>query len=204
MSNIGLAFTLVNSLTNHFGPLAALSGLWRGHGGVDFSFHHADDKPADTSYREEITFKPFGPVDNGDQSLYGLDYKMAAWRASEDDPFHTEVGYWLWCSQLSHVMRGFVIPRGSAILAGGKVKPDADSFTLRADANSDEYGITQNPYLLINARCTAYELNLSVHDATLTYDETSTLEMKEFDEPFQHTDRNVLHRVENFELPPAR
>lgn len=185
----------MNAETNHFGPLAGLTGLWRGNGGVDFSFHHADDQSDNTSYREEITFKPFGPVDNGHQSLYGLDYKMAAWRVGEDDPFHTEVGYWLWCSHLSHVMRGFVIPRGSAILAGGEVQPDATSFTLRADANSDEYGITQNTYLLNNARCIAYELNLSVHDDTLTYDETSTLEMKEFDEPFQHTDRNVLHRV---------
>ena len=40
--------------------------------------------------------KPFGPVDNGTQALYGLDYRMAAWRGDEENPFHTEVGYWLW------------------------------------------------------------------------------------------------------------
>jgi hypothetical protein len=191
----------MSTQTDHFGPLAALAGVWHGTGGTDFSFHHADNQSGDTSYREEITFKPFGPVDNGSQSLYGLDYKMAAWRLGENDPFHTEVGYWLWCSTLEHVMRGFVIPRGSAILAGGEVAPDATSFTLRADADSDEYGITQNTYLLNNARCTAYELNLSVDGDTLTYDETTTLVMKEFDEPFLHTDRNVLQRVETFEIP---
>jgi len=35
-------------------------------------------------------------VDNGSQSLYGLDYKSAMWRWDEENPFHTEVGYWLW------------------------------------------------------------------------------------------------------------
>jgi len=187
----------------HFGPLAALAGEWEGTGGVDVSFHHADNEAGETGYRETITFKPFGPVDNGTQKLYGLDYKMAAWRHGEEDPFHTEVGYWLWCNTLQHVMRGFVIPRGSAILAGGAVDPAATSFTLRASANSDEYGITQNTYLLNNARCTDYVLNLSVDGDTLTYDETSTLVMKEFDEPYLHTDRNVLSRTAKLELPPA-
>ena len=40
--------------------------------------------------------KPFGPVENGSQSLYGLDYKTAMRRDDETNPFHTEVGYWLW------------------------------------------------------------------------------------------------------------
>ena len=106
---------------NHFGPLAQLAGEWEGAKGLAVSHHHAEGAPGDTPYRETITFKPFGPVDNGAQRLYGLDYKMAAWRIGEEDPFHTEVGYWLWCSDLSHVMRGFVIPRGSVILAGGEV-----------------------------------------------------------------------------------
>jgi hypothetical protein len=37
--------------------------------------------------------KPFGPVDNGTQRLYGLDYKSSMWRGDEENPFHTEVGY---------------------------------------------------------------------------------------------------------------
>ena len=186
----------------HFGPLAALAGEWQGTGGVDFSFHHADGATGDTSYRETITFLPFGPVINGDQALYGLDYKMAAWRHGEEDPFHTEVGYWLWCNVSEHVMRGFVIPRGSAVLAGGRVDPDATTFTLRATADSDEYGITQNPHLFNRARCLAYEINLTVDGDTLTYDQTSTLAMAEFDEPFPHTDRNTLTRVATYDLPP--
>ncbi len=188
--------------TSHFGPLVHLIGEWEGDKGLDVSYHHADGAPGDTPYRETITFKPFGPVDNGSQQLYGLDYKMAAWRVGEDDPFHIEVGYWLWDPTLGHVMRAFVIPRGSAILAGGEAAADGTSFTLRAEADSDIYGITSNPYLYENARCTAYEVNVSVDGDTLTYDETTTLAMKQFDEPFAHTDRNTLRRVGTFEVPP--
>jgi len=188
--------------TSHFGPLAQLAGEWEGDGGLDVSYHHAEEAVGDTHYRETITFKPFGPVDNGSQKLYGLDYRMAAWRTGEENPFHTEVGYWLWDAALGHVMRGFVIPRGSAILAGGESAPDATSFTMRATSDSDEYGITQNTYLLSNARCTAYQCNVDVDGDTLTYDETSTLIMNEFDEPYLHTDRNTLRRVAHLEIPP--
>ena len=81
-----------------------------------------------TPYLEKVTFKkPFGPVDNGKQSLYGLDYKSAMWRGSEDNPFHTEVGYWLWDGATGEVMRGFVVPRGITVLAGGTAKADDTS-----------------------------------------------------------------------------
>ena len=72
-----------------------------------------------TPYLEKVTFKPFGPVDNGSQPLYGLDYKSAMWRGDEENPFHTEVGYWLWDGATGEVMRGFVVPRGITVLAGG-------------------------------------------------------------------------------------
>lgn len=188
--------------TSHFGPLAQLAGEWEGSRGTDVSYHHANNEAGDTSYREHITFKPFGPVDNGAQRLYGLDYKMAACRLGEDDPFHTEIGYWLWDSKLGHVIRGFVIPRGSVILAGGEVAPDATSFTLRAEADSDEYGVCSNPYLFENARCTSYVYNVSVRGDTLTYDQDTVLVMNEYEEPYHHTDANTLQRVAAFEIPP--
>ncbi len=198
-----VAGNVVDCHAPHFGPLAQLAGEWEGTKGVDFSFHHADDTLGDTDYRETITFKPFGPVDNGTQHLYGLDYKMAAWRIGEDIPFHTEVGYWLWCGGLRHVMRGFVIPRGSVILAGGEVEPDATSFTLRATADSDMYGICSNPHLFEHARCIDYVLNMSVNGDELTYDEVAVLQMTELDEPYEHTDRNTLKRIAHYELPPC-
>ena len=62
--------------------------------------------------------KPFGPVDNGSQAIYGLDYKTAMCRDSEENPFHTKVGYWLWDGATGEVLRGFVVPRGITVLAG--------------------------------------------------------------------------------------
>jgi hypothetical protein len=58
------------------GPLAGLAGTWEGSKGLDVSFHHKEGEIGDTPYREEITLAPFGPVDNGSQQLFGLDYRM--------------------------------------------------------------------------------------------------------------------------------
>ncbi len=76
------------------------------------------DEVLGTPYLEKVSFKPFGPVDNGNQHLYGLDYKTAMWRGDEENPFHTEVGYWLWDAATGEVLRGFVVPRGITVLAG--------------------------------------------------------------------------------------
>ena len=102
-----------------WGPLAHLIGTWEGDEGLDVAFAHTTGSVGETPYRERIVMKPFGPVDNGTQALYGLDYRMSAWRGDEDDPFHTEVGYWLWDAADCAVMRCFMIPRGSTVLAGG-------------------------------------------------------------------------------------
>lgn len=177
------------------GPLQALAGTWEGSGGVDFSFHHDEGATGTTEYRERITFSPFGPVDNGDQCLYGLDYRMAAWRDDEQDPFHTEVGYWLWCADSGEVVRAFMVPRGAVLLAGGHAEADATEFTMTAELGSQTYGILENKYLAKNASTVGYTVTVKVDGDTLTYDEDSILQMKEFDEPFHHTDRNVLHRV---------
>ena len=79
-----------------WGPLAGLVGEWEGDDGLDISWHNVEGELGETKFREKVSMKPFGPVDNGTQHLYGLDYRMAAWRAGEENPFHTEVGYWLW------------------------------------------------------------------------------------------------------------
>lgn len=177
------------------GPLQGLVGTWEGEGGVDFSFHHEEGETGTTDYRERITFSPFGPVDNGSQSLYGLDYRMAAWRNDEEDPFHTEVGYWLWCSTSQTVMRAFMVPRGTVLLAGGTASADATEFTMTAELGSNTYGIVENRYLSENASTVEYTVTVKIDGDTFTYDEDSVLKMKEFDDLFHHTDRNVLHRV---------
>lgn len=183
-------------MSKEWGPLSALIGEWEGEGGLDRAFSHAKGKVLDTPYREKVTMKPFGPVDNGSQHLYGLDYKTAMWRDSEENPFHTEVGYWLWDARDQQVMRGFVVPRGITVLAGGPATADANTFTMSASVGAANYSIGENLYLSNNASTRYYSVTITLNaDGTWSYDETTVLHMREFAEPFLHTDHNTLRRV---------
>jgi hypothetical protein len=180
--------------TTAWGPLAPLIGEWEGNEGLDIAFHNAKGAVGQTPYRERVTLAAFGPVDNGSQRLYGLDYRMAAWRAGEDDPFHTEIGYWLWDAEGGHVMRCFMVPRGTTLLAGGNAKPDDKSFTLEANVGSEVYGILSNHYLSAKARTTKYVCRMVVEDGALSYDSCTTYVHATGGE-IAHTDRNTLRRV---------
>jgi hypothetical protein len=178
-----------------WGPLAPLIGEWEGESGLDLSFHNAEGKTGDTKYREKVSMKPFGPVDNGAQHLYGLDYRMAAWREGEENPFHTEVGYWLWDGDAGEVMRCFLVPRGSAILAGGSAKPGDKSFFMEATCGDEVYGILSNKYLAEKARTWKYSVTVTVNDdGTWSYDETTNYNHAIGGE-IAHTDHNTLHKV---------
>ena len=179
-----------------WGPLQALIGEWEGDGGLDSAFSHARGEVVATPYREKVTMKPFGPVDNGSQHLYGLDYRTAMWRGDEENPFHTEVGYWLWDGDAQQVMRGFVVPRGITALAGGTAAPDATSFTMSAELGAPTYGISENLYLNGAASTVSYQVSITVNDdGSWSYAENTTLRMNEFAELFPHTDHNTLHRA---------
>lgn len=178
------------------GPLAALIGDWQGEGGLDTAFSHSKQKVLDTPFSEKVAMKPFGPVDNGRQHLYGLDYKTAMWRGDEEDPFHTEVGYWLWDAATGEVLRGFVVPRGITVLAGAiGVAADATEFTLSATTGGELYSIAENQYLRANASTVSYEVTITSGDDTWSYHETTMLRMKEFPELFPHVDHNTLTRA---------
>ena len=180
-----------------WGPLGALVGDWEGEGGLDSAFSHSRGEVLATPFREKVTMKPFGPVDNGSQHLYGLDYRTAMWRGDEENPFHTEVGYWLWDGDAQQVMRGFVVPRGITTLAGGSAAPDATSFTMTAELGHPTYGISENLYLNGAASTVSYQVSITVNDdGSWSYAENTTLHMKEFPDPFPHTDHNTLHRVD--------
>ena len=181
---------------SEFGPLAALAGTWEGDQGLDVAFQHSKGAIGETPYRERATFAPFGPVDNGNQSLFGLDYRMSAWRGDEENPFHTEVGYWLWDASEGQVMRCFMVPRGSTILAGGPATADATTFTMQAEVGSETYGILSNQYLAQLARTTLYQVVVDLStEGTFAYRQTTTIDHARLDEPLQHTDSNTLYRV---------
>jgi hypothetical protein len=179
-----------------WGPLQALIGEWEADtGGLDTAYSHAREAVFETPYREKLSMKPFGPVANGRQSLYGLDYKTAMWRGNEENPFHTEVGYWLWDGATGEVLRGFVVPRGITVLAGGFAAADATTFTLRADLGGANYTIGENQYLAKNASTVSYEVTITTTPDSWSYDETTMLKMTEIPELFAHTDHNTMRRV---------
>jgi hypothetical protein len=181
---------------DEWGPLAELIGEWEGDGGLDTAFSHSRNEVIDTPYREKVSMKPFGPVDNGRQALYGLDYKTAMWRGDEENPFHTEVGYWLWDAATGEVLRGFVVPRGITVLAGGTAAADATSFTMRAELGGVNYTVGENQYLAKNASTVSYDVTITINaDNSWSYAETTMLRMNEFAELFAHTDHNTLRRV---------
>jgi hypothetical protein len=179
------------------GPLFPLVGTWEGESGLDVAFSHEKGEVLETPFFERVTFNSFGPVDNGSQVLFGLDYRMAAWKDRNDDPFHTEVGYWLWDGAAGQVMRCFMVPRGVVSIAGGSASASSTSFTMRAEAGTGDYGILQNLYLMGAAKTTAYEVKITIGHDTWTYAETTVLEMNELDKSLDHTDSNTLKRVDS-------
>jgi hypothetical protein len=174
-----------------------LAGTWEGDEGLDVAYSNQNACLAETPYQERTSFSPFGPVENGSQVLYGLDYRTSAWRPGEEIPFHTEVGYWPWDAADGQVMRSFMVPRGCTILAGGPAGLDDTTFTMTAEVGSETYGILSNRFLAANARSTSYAVTVSVDDdGTYSYEETTTMEHRRSPELVVHTDRNRLHRVE--------
>jgi hypothetical protein len=184
--------------TTELGPLEPLAGIWEGDQGVDVAFANVTADIVETPFRERTVLNPFGPVDNGAQTLYGLDYRMAAWRPGEELPFHTEVGYWLWDAAAGQVMKCFVVPRGISVEALGDAASTDRTFHLRAHAGSPTDGILSNRFLEEAARTTSYELTVMVGDdgMSFSYDETSMIDHRRTPEPVRHTDRNTLRRVE--------
>jgi hypothetical protein len=177
------------------GPLAALAGAWEGSEGLDSSWSHAEGAVRETLFREQVTFDPLGPVGNGTQVLYGLDYRTLAYREGESDPFHTEIGYWLWDADAGQVMRCFMVPRGETLIAGGDATADASELVMQAELGSTTYGILSNRYLDANARTVRYDLTVRIGDGTWSYEEDTVLQMKGRSELLHHTDRNTLRRA---------
>jgi hypothetical protein len=177
-----------------WGPLANLIGEWEGAEGLDVSFHNATGRVGETRYRERATFEPFGPVDNGNQHLWGLDYRMMAFRIGEDSAFHTEVGYWLWDADAKLVLRCFMVPRGVTVLAGGKCASSDKTFALDASCGEEIFGILSNPYLASKARTSKYTCKVATNGDTFSYDQCTTYHHGIGGE-IAHTDRNTLKRV---------
>lgn len=188
------------------GPLTPLVGEWEGNVGVDLSYHNVDDETAETGYFEHAWFKPIPIVENGDQTMQGLNYSMTAWRHGEEamDPFHDEVGYLLWDKSNGQVMRCFAVPRAIAILAGGDAGPRDSSLTFVATPGAEDYGLSQNKHLLEDARIMTFESTFTFEDEdTFSYTSDLVLRLTATGGEMHHTDRNTLHRVKRYHASTA-
>jgi hypothetical protein len=188
--------TLVN-----LGPLAPMAGVWEGKRGVDVAPKEAG--PRTLEFWERIELQPVDPGNNGPQLLYALRYHTHMTKVGQIGTYHDQVGYWLWEPASETVMHSLAIPRGQTVLAAGKAKPDAKSFTLTATRGDTDYGICSNPYLEANFRTDSFTITVTIHDdGTWSYDEDTVMQIKGQAEPFHHRDRNRLTRVAAPEANP--
>ncbi len=181
------------------GPLRYLQGTWEGEGGVDVSpsdYPPTDRCAVESKFREKMVFEPMGRVDNHEQQLFGLRYSTRAWRIGGENPFHEELGYWLWDPASQLVIRSFMPPRGITVMAGGRVEPDAREFRLEAESGSEIFGICSNPFLEKEFKTVRYTLHLKlVDEETLFYDEHMWLKIPSKQELFDHRDVHTLKRT---------
>jgi len=183
-----------SEIIDKLGPLAALAGVWEGNQGIDIS--PGKDGAVETAYRERLVFEPMGPVNNGVQELYGLRYSTTAWPLECDDPFHEELGYWMWDAYAKQVMRCFMVPRVVTVNAIGGAEADDKAFSLSANAGSEIAGILSNPFLDKAFKTVRYELDIEIHkDGSFSYFEDTQLQIPGLDELFHHTDKNRLTKV---------
>lgn len=180
------------------GPLTPLVGEWEGDVGVDLSYHNKDDETTQTGYFERAWFRPIPIVENGKQTMEGLNYEMTAWRHGEEAmaPFHDEVGYFLWDKANGQIMRCFAVPRGLGFLAGGSAGPRDKTLKFKAQPGSETYGLVQNKYLIERARAMSFESTFTFNaDGTFSYVSDLVLKLAATGAEMHHTDRNTLHRV---------
>lgn len=174
----------VEQLRAKLGPLAPLVGVWEGDKGHDVA--PSDDRGSETNlYRERITFEQISPVQNHEQNLHVLRYSTRAWRIGDADTFHEELGYWSWEPANHEVMRSFLIPRGIALIAGGKAPMDASEFHLVAKNGSCTFGICTNPFLDREFKIVSYELFFHIHsESSFSYEQDTVIQMPGHKEPF--------------------
>lgn len=183
---------------NRFGPLGFLIGRWNsGEGWTgENRAPDPDRKVENTKFKQETFFEPIDEVENHEQVLCGLRYRTMAWEEGDDDPFHEEVGYWLWDAERNQVMKCFIVPRGISVIAGGTAEVNSRVFEMAAVLGSETYGICSNKFLDEEFKTIRYDLKIErIDDNSFLYDEDTQIKIKGQDEIFHHTEKNVMRRI---------
>lgn len=181
-----------------YGPLAFLIGKWSS--GEDWKGENVAPAPdrstENTNFKQVMTFEAAGDVNNHEQKLFVLRYSTMAWEEGMDEPFHEEVGYWIWDADNKQVMKSFIVPRGISVNAGGTTTADTKNFKVEANVGSETYGVCSNLFLDQEFKTVNYSIEVKQLDEnTFSYDEDTQIKMKGRDEIFHHTEKNTLKRL---------
>jgi hypothetical protein len=183
----------VDTLRN-LGPLRAMAGVWTGARGLDVK--PKADGPRKQAYTERYELQPIDPQTNGPQLFYGLRYHQHVVKPGQVKTYHDQVGYWLWEPATGTVIQTLTIPRAQAVMAVGRAAADATSFELVAIAGSPTNGIVSGAFLEHAFRTVEFRIKVTLNgDGTWAYEEDTVLLIKGRDEPFHHTDRDLLTKV---------
>ena len=178
-----------------YGPLAVLIGEWRGDKGVDLA--PEPDGEERSSFYEKICYEACGGVDIAQQqTLAILRYHQVVSRKSNDEVFHNESGYWSYDAKTGVVMQSLAIPRGFALLAGGRAERKANGesvFTVEAIAGDKDWGIVESPFLRDNAHTKRFTHTIEVNGNDMSYRETTCLKI--YGRSYDRIDVNRLSRV---------
>lgn len=183
----------VNTLDN-LGPLRAMAGVWQGTRGLDVK--PKADGPRKQAFVERMELQPVDPVTNGPQLLYGLRYHTHVTKPDQVKTYHEQVGYWLWEPANGTIIHTLAIPRGMIAMAAGTASADATSFELVAKRESDTWGIASNPFLEYAFNTVEFRIKFTINaDGSWLYDEDTVMMIRGKEEPFHHTDRNLLTKI---------
>jgi hypothetical protein len=179
----------------HLGPLAALAGVWEGVKGLDVNpFYEGERRQA---YVERIELQPIDPQSNGPQLLYGLRYHTRIVKPGEVETYHDQVGYWLWEPATGALMHTLTIPRGQIVLATAKRRRTPRPSRCAPSGGPPSTAYAPRPFLEAAFRTDSFLMRVTVNaDGTWSYFEDTVMTVKGRAEPFHHTDRNTLKRVE--------
>jgi hypothetical protein len=177
----------------NLGPLARLAGIWEGRKGIDLN--PKADGPERRAFLERIELQPIDPQANGPQLLYGLRYHIHINTEEEDITFHDQVGYWSYEPATGLIMQSLTIPRGQAVLSGGRARDDG-SIVVTARRGETDYGIVSTAFLEHAFRTDSFELTVTFNaDGGWSYISDTMLSVRGQAEPFRHRDRNTLVKV---------
>ena len=205
-----------------YGPLTGLIGSWKGDKGMDIA-PTPDDVQTSLYYETLSFEAIGDVTNAGTQTLAVLHYQQIVKRKVDDAVFHHETGYWMWDASSATVMNSLTIPRAVAVLAGGRysasdqnqpphgASQNADEtmrsevFTpevtasevitleVKAAIDDPDWSIVQSPFMRDNAKTVAFAHKISVGGDSLSYSETTTLDI--YGRIFEHTDKNELVRA---------